>query len=443
MRLLLLFAVSFRLGAVSLLNSPTVDPSQFRVTQFASAQSYPTSMIQAADGSLLALVSPGFNNAQVVRYTDTNLDGISDGPPTVLYSNAQAGPATQIRQAGKFLYIGEFGANSITALTPGATPADPLAAAGSLQFQYAGNYLHPTIGMAVRPTPGTPGSVDLVFNVGSQYNNQTSTSPVTIRGWGLGATQLQGDSLYMVTIDESGATPVASNLRTVATGIRNVYGMGFHPVTGDFYFADNAIDEANVTTTSEPVQADELNRIPAAVLGVTPLNFGYPNCYPQYRTNTLIETSPGACTGVTQSLINFQPVPNTPSGFRTEGPTELAFAPANFPVAYRNGLFVGFSGGQGPGGINNQNGLVFVNSTQSLLLHFIESGTLPSSSVLGVYATADSLFVADFGGGSIYEITALGDIPEPATWILGLPALAVVSRRRIGESFRRVLHSNS
>lgn len=427
----LLFVMPGILFGVSILNVPIVDETQFRVTQFASGQALPNSVIQAPDGSLLGVLSPGFGTSQVVRYVDSNLDGVADGAPTILYSNANGGAGTQIRQAGKFYYLGEFGTTSITALAPGATPSDALVASGSLQFQYPNGHLHPTIGMAVRPTPGMPGSVDLVFNVGSQFNDQSSVSPVVIQGWGLSATPLGGDSLYMVTIDETGTSPVASNLRTVATGIRNVYGMGFHPVTGDLYIADNAIDEGNVTQTSEPPMADELNRIPAAMVGVTTVNLGYPNCYPQYRTNTLVETSVGACAGVTQSLINFQPVPNVPVGFRTEGPTELAFAPALFPAAYQGGVFVGFSGGAGPGGGNNQNGLAFVNSTASSLLHFIESGTL-SSNVLGVYATSNSLFVADWYGGSIYQITATADLPEPGTLALGVlgGGLLWVARRR-------------
>jgi glucose/arabinose dehydrogenase len=401
------------LGASSILNTPTIDATQFRVTQFASGQALPSSILRASDGSLLALLSPGFSGAQLVRYVDANMDGIADGAPTVLYSNPGAGAMTNLRQADKLYYAGEFGSSSIRALSPGTDPGDAVTSVGALQFSYPDGHLHPSQGIAVRKTPGVEGSVDLVFNVGSQYNNQLSTSPVTISGMGLAATELAGDSLYMITIDETGAIPMASNLRQVATGIRNVYGMAFHPVTGDLYFADNAIDEDPVTNLSEPMMADELNRIPVAALGNTVLRFGYPTCYPQYRTGTMIELTPGGCTDVTQSLINFQPVPNDLSGFRSEGPTEIAFAPAMFPAIYQGGLFVGFSGGTGPDGTNNQNPLVFVNSFYSALAHFIESGTI--GNILGVYSTNDSLYLADWGGGSIYQITAINEVPEPGT----------------------------
>jgi hypothetical protein len=422
--------------SASILNPLAVDESKFRVTTFASNQPFVTSVLQAKDKSILALVSPGYNGSQVVRFTDNNADGLADAAPVVLYSNNVNGPATHLRQAGDLLFMGEFGASRISALRPGATPADPLTQIGSLDFQFVGGHAHPTMGFAVRPTPGTPGSVDLIFNVGSQFNDQNSTAPVVISGFGLAPTNLQGDSLYMITINEAGPAPVASNLRTVATGIRNVYGMAFHPTTGDLYFADNAIDESNPTQTSEPVQADELNRIAAADIGVVAPFFGYPNCYPAYRTGVLIETVPGtSCSGVTQSLLNYQPVNNQ----RSEGPTEIAFAPSAFPSEYAGGIFTGFSGGQGPGGVNNQNALVFSNASFSQLLHFVESATPGVGSVLGVHSTQDSLFLANFGGGQIYQITAIDGVPEPGSLILsllGLSLLGLTHARRSSGSGR-------
>jgi glucose/arabinose dehydrogenase len=420
--------------ASNILNTPTVDSSLFRVTQFASGQPVPNSVIRAKDGSLLAVQSPGFSEAQVVRYVDANGDGVADGAPTVLYSNQDAGPGTQIRSADQLYYVGEFGTKSITALSPGANAGDPLTAVGSLQFQYPDGHGHPTPGIAVRKTPGTPGSVDLVFNVGSEFNGALSSNSVIVSGMGLAAVELQGDSLYMITINEASGSPTASNLRQVATGIRNVYGMAFHPVTGDLYFADNAIDENNRTNFTEPPQADELNRILAGKLGTEVLRFGYPNCYPQYRTNLLIETGVGDCDGVTTSLINFQPVPNGASGARSEGPAEIAFAPSLFPGYYKGGLFVGFSGDIGPQGTNDQNPLVFVNSTNSALQHFIASGTI--GNILGVYSTDDSLFVADWFGGSIYQIQAIEQVPEPGTIFVGVFGVALAAWARFDKRRR-------
>lgn len=416
--------------SASILNTPIVDGSQFRVTTFASGLPFVTGVTQAKDKSILALVSPGYGSVEIRRFLDANADGVADGPGTVLYSNAVGGLGTQIRQTENFIYIGRVGDSAITVLRPGANPGDPLTFVGEFRFEYPVGHEHPTMGMALRPTPGSPGSVDLVFNVGSQFNNQTSIDPVTVSGLGMAPTALQGDSLWMVRINETGLQPVASNLRQVATGIRNVYGMTFHPISGDLYFADNAIDESAVNANSQPVQADELNRIAAADVGVAVPFFGYPNCYPAYGTNVLVETVPGSsCGGVTQSLINFQPV----NGYRSEGPTEIAFAPSAFPAAYAGGVFAGFAGGSGPGGVNNQNAVVFANSSFSQLLHFVESGTPGVGRVLGVSSTQDSLFLSNFGDGQIYQIAAISSIPEPGSLIfavLGLGCFGLIQRRR-------------
>ncbi|MDZ4800626.1 MAG: hypothetical protein SGI92_20910 [Bryobacteraceae bacterium] len=410
-------------------NPTAADPSLFRTTVFATGIPGSNSVVLLSDGSILANTSPQFSNGAIVRYTDTNQDGLSDGAGTVLYSSA-SGPLTQLREAGGHFYVGEFGANRITILAAGASASDPLTAVGSLQFSYPAGWAHPTVGMAVRETPGSPGSYNLVFNVGSQFNSQASTSAVTISGLGLGPIQVNGDSLYMITIDQTGATPTASSLRTVATGIRNVYGMAFHPTTGDLYFADNAIDEDPLGVGTEPPQADELNRILFGDVGSAVYNFGFPNCYIEYRTGSEI----GPCVGVTQPLAVFQPVPNTPDGFRTEGPTEIAFAPPGFPISLTSGLFIGFSGANGVGPANDQNGLVFYNFSDGSYVHFIESGTAGVGNLLGVYTTQDSLFVSDWGSGDLYLITSA--VPEPATLGVGAGTLLVMLglgvRRRFG-----------
>lgn len=413
--LLLLACLTSAIAAVTL-NSTAVDPSLFRVTTFISGLPLSNSIVMAADGSFLVAYSPGYSNATISRFTDNNHDGIADDTGTVVYSST-AGPLTQLREGGKYYFAGEFGSNTIRVLEPGATPGDTMTAVGGLEFSYPGGWLHPTIGMALRPTPGSAGSYDLVFNIGSQFNAQLSTNKVTVSGLGMTPVELDGDSLYMVTIDQTGASPVASNLRQVATGIRNVYGMGFHPVTGDFYFTDNAIDEEDLSALSTPPQAEELNWIAAALVGNTVPNFGYPTCYTAYQTGAQVGSA-GACSGVQQPLAVFQPIPNPPAGGRSEGPTEIAFAPAAFPAGWNNGIFSGFSGKNGVGPVNDENAIAFYNFTNSQVSHFIESALPGVGNLLGVYSTNNSLFIADWGG-SIYQISA-EPVPEPAT----LPLLA-------------------
>src|SRR5205809_5992350 len=70
---------------------PGVNPTDFRITPFASGLDFPLGMAKLSDGSLLVGVSQGANffnsTGKIVRFTDTNQDGIADGPGTVVYSN--------------------------------------------------------------------------------------------------------------------------------------------------------------------------------------------------------------------------------------------------------------------------------------------------------------------------------------------------------------------
>ncbi|MFN7935796.1 MAG: hypothetical protein U0R19_20875 [Bryobacteraceae bacterium] len=428
LRLTLLQFVSAAAFAGITLNPTAVDPGLFRVTTFASGLPLANSVAMAADGSLYVNSSPGYVSGQILHFTDSNLDGVADGPGTIVYQSG-GGPFTQLREAGKYYAVGEFGAKSITLLEPGATPSDGMTSVGALQFSYPADWYHPSIGMAVRPTPGSPGSYDLVFNIGASTNATHSSSRVTVSGLGLAPVDLEGEALYMVTIDESGPAPVASNLRTVATGIRNVYGMGFDPVTGDLYFADNAIDEnEGVTTeTSTPPQADELNRIAAAAVGVTAPNFGYPTCYIEYQTGNTV----GDCTGIAMPVAVFQPIPNPPAGGRSEGPTEIAFAPSGFPAGWNNGIFTGFSGKPGVGPGNDENAIAFYNFTGGGVSHFVESGLPGVGNLLGLLATTNSLYIADWGAGSIYQIS-VEEVPEPqyTLFLSVLCAMAMWRRQR-------------
>jgi hypothetical protein len=407
-----------------MLNSSAVNTSLFTVSSFLSNATDPLATVALADGSIAVGESTG-----IFRYTDVNHNGVADGAGSLLY--AVSGVVhTGLAQAGSFYVDAETSGNtpSIQFLKAGATPADPLAAAGSLQFGFAPNWEHDQMGIAVRPTPGTPGSYDVVFNVGSEYDHQTSTDPVSISGLIKGT--VSGDSLYAVTVDLSGATPVASNLRQIASGIRNVIGMGFQPGTGDFYFADNAIDGPGADG-DEPPQAEEINRILAADFGVgAPPDFGYPNCYIQYRTGAQIGS------GCVQPFFAIQPIPNgTPLGSESEGVTQIAFAPANFPAGFNNGIFLGFSGkGDITGPANEENAVGYYDFTTGTYVHFSENSQTGVYQPAGMMTTADALYITDLHG-DVYEVTASAPEPMPAVAIAA--ALLALTVMRAREKRRR------
>src|SRR5256885_136918 len=63
---------------------PGVNSNDFRVTVFAAGLTNPLAMARLADDSLLVTLSEAANfftaSGRLLRFTDTNLDGVADGP---------------------------------------------------------------------------------------------------------------------------------------------------------------------------------------------------------------------------------------------------------------------------------------------------------------------------------------------------------------------------
>src|SRR6266496_4021556 len=91
-----------------LASDPRIDPSQFRVTTFASGLPYTTAMQRLSDGSMLVAVNDPTggkyyaSTGKLLRLTDTNNDGVADDAGTYL-NTGLAGAIVQMRQAGDLL----------------------------------------------------------------------------------------------------------------------------------------------------------------------------------------------------------------------------------------------------------------------------------------------------------------------------------------------------
>jgi hypothetical protein len=386
--------------ACVLAGAVTLTPgAPFHLTTFTSGLEYPDQMILLADGSLAIATGPnGGTTGAVLRFTDSNGDGVADGPGTAIYQTA-TGPLTGFQPIGKYFVLGNYGGHTITLLAPGATPDAQLTPAGTLQFSYPQPYEHDTIGIAIRPARRASGSFDLVFNIGSATNNQPTTVKVQLSGM-ISAT-LDGDSLYAVSIDENGTAPVAYNLRKVASGIRNVAGMQFDSL-GNLWFADNAMDNPQSGNGDEPPQADELNFIAAHNLGSKVPDFGFPTCYIQYRTGIRIGT------GCVQPVIAFQPLPNgTSLGSESEGPAGMALAPPGFPAGFNRGIFIGFFGKWVNGTGNEENAVVYCEPLTGRYSHFVENNQPDVGHLDGLLATGNALYMSDFGTGNVYRVVPI------------------------------------
>lgn len=431
---LLLFVAALAPSQPFSVQGPGVNPGDFRVTTFASGLNNPLSMQKLSDGSLVVTTSPG----QVLRFVDANNDGVADGPGQVVASGLPFLP-TALRIAGDLALVHSSG-NDLNVYRLGATPSDPFALIGTVDFDYTNRPgEHVSHALGVSPTPGQPGKYDVYTNLGAAANfaatplNQT----VTLNGMGFNNATMMSDSVNMLRLDNTGATPIFESVTQIANGVRNPAGFIVDPVTGDLYFSENGIDTPG--NRGEAFSTDELNFLAAADIGGAVESYGFPNRYVEYRTGNTIDDGMGPA-GMIDPLVDFLPLPDPATGAESEGPNEIAFAPELFPDVVNNGIFVGFHGENGQvGAANGENPLVYVDLDTMEYFHFISNTTPGIGHLDGLLSTADSLFLADLQGGTsgaIYQITAFTAIPEPSSLLLaglgfaGLAAMRQRSRRR-------------
>jgi glucose/arabinose dehydrogenase len=404
----------------NLASHPSIDPSKFRITTFASGLQFTTGVQRLSDGSMLVAISEPnaggsfyASTGKLLRLTDNNLDGVADDAGTYL-NTGLPGSIVQMRMAGDILIVNSADpvVSKISFLRKGPTPSSPFTNLGSLNLDFpdAGAHQHDTYALAVVPNL-VPNQYQVLFNVGSRLNGANNTTQVPASG--LLTASLNPESIYRMTMTDTGSGVSLSGLQQLASGLRNAAGIAFHPQTGDLWFQDNGIDGAS----NEPTSADEMNKISAGDLGASIPNFGFASNYTAYRTGAIVG---GA--GV-QPIHTFQPIPQ-PNGSESEGAAEIAFAPANFPAGLTNGFFVGFHGKFADAGlVNEENPLRFYDVATNTSFEFI-----PNSANVGhlnnIFATNDSLFISDFNtlgpvfstapSGAIYQITAFPGAPGDA-----------------------------
>jgi len=360
-----------------------------------------------ATGSPSAGTSFYSGNGQLLRFVDANSDGVADGPGQVLATIAP-GNTTAVQKIGDLFFI--LSNNDvhpqIFVKRAGATPSHPLSNVGSIDFTFQSGWWHTVHAMAARPTPGDPTKNDLFFNVGSSANYPQTPAGITVSAGGLIAATLNPDSLYKVTVQDTGSSVNFTNVTQLASGLRNAAGIAVQSGTGDLYFQDNGID--GLVDGNEPLSADELNRITAANIGASIPNFGYSGGYVTYRTGTVVG-------GGVQPIVAYQPHPNPNTGSESEGMAQIAFTPKSFPPALKNGLFSGFHGKFVLGGTaNEENPVVFTDLATGQYFDFISNAEANIAHPDGLLATNNSLFVSDMGNfvtsahdGAIYQILSL------------------------------------
>jgi hypothetical protein len=445
---------------------------QLKSTVFATGLSFPSSMQSYAGGILVGTTSGGpiFSTAtsgHLLLLTDTNNDGAADQQVDLTPAGGLPGGVTSVRQAGSLIFVMSTSAPTgpvISVLQQGATQTSPFVSVGSVSLAYSdANWEHTSYALATRPTPGQPGSTDLFFGLGSRADVTSDAgnfgvyhAMITTNGGatGLSNVTLLPESIYKATVSATGPGASFSAPVQVAAGLRNAAGIAIQPGSGDLYFEDNGMD-GSASNGHPPdkfgnaaYSLDTLHKITRADIGV---NVPGTNFASDFYENT--PPTP-AVHGSPDSIAHFAPFGPFDAGDlnaspnESEGANEIAFAPASFPSALSNGIFIGFHGELDSAGApdpatgagNDENPVVFYDLGTGTYWHFIGTAEPNVGHLDGLLATSDTLYLSDlaaggiggpdFNTGTIYAITA---VPEPA--IVSLLLLPSLLLRR--SSFRR------
>ena len=410
-RLLLTLAVTLWLPTVAhgqpVLGTNPAIPSNLQITTFATGLSLPYGLYRLPDGSILTATSNGFTPA-IRRFTHTG--GIADAPTTVFTGGLgiASGVATGLTGVGNIVALatGSGDASQITIFQAGA--GGVLTSIGQMNFDFPASFWwHDSHTIAMRAVPGQPNSYELVFNIGSEFNDLPSVNTVSVSG--IVSATLNPNSIYRLAFDFSGATVTPGAMTQLASGLRNAFALGYN-AAGDVYFGENGIDLGGTNT---PVSTDYFGIIAAGASGV--LDFGFPNTYYDPVDGHMI--GPGAL--VTAPFVKFLPV----GGMATQGVGGLAIAPSGFPVGLNNGAFFGFYGKHTDGANNNLGGVLFADAISGQYFSVIANSQSAINHPLSFLATNDELYIADFGGegaldGTIFRVSLSTSVPEPSTLLL-------------------------
>ncbi|GIW04299.1 MAG: hypothetical protein KatS3mg059_0919 [Thermomicrobiales bacterium] len=370
--------------------SDLVDPAAFQVTVFADRLFFPMGLAPLPGDALLAGVSiPAggsffASTGALIRLVDRDRDGIADGPGVPL-AEGIGGTIVAIARSGRLVFVtsAAIDQEQIMVFRRGRSWAEPLTFAGAITFAFPG-FLHRTYGLAARPVPGQPNRHEVIFNIGAAGNDAGGG---VAQASGLVEAELPDSSLYRVIIADTGTELRASELEQIATGLRNASAIVFTP-SGDLLFLDNGIDTPGNELVA--LSADELNRIPAAEIGGTVEDFGFPHAYIDYRSGV------PAGEGGRPPEIAFVPV----RGSESEGASSLALAPPGFPKGLSSGVFVGFHGQWDLTGLaNEENPVVYADPAQHTIVPFVANDDPIAGHIDSLVSTDTTLYLADLCGG--------------------------------------------
>lgn len=176
--------------------------------------------------------------------------------------------------------------------------------------------------------------------------------------------------------------PDGNDLRIVATGLRNAYGLAFQPGTRKLYASVNGRDDLDRPGNPEP--AELLVRVEPGD------RFGWPDCWPSARELRLL----GSCRGVRRPVAYLEPH-SSADGF-------AFYTGRSFPAVYRGDVFLAEWGTYKPSRFGKR-----VDRVAGSKVSVFASGFRHPLAV--AVDARGGLLVADWGAGAIYRIQARGE----------------------------------
>jgi glucose/arabinose dehydrogenase len=202
------------------------------------------------------------------------------------------------------------------------------------------------------------------------------------------------------TILRSTLAGQAAGMRTtVARGLRNTIGFGWHPVTQAWWGMDQGSD-----WRGNNLPPEELNAIMAGK------NYGWPYCYGERVVDPIIQDPPGqtkaAYCATTEPPVLLNQAHQSPIGF-------AFYTGTAFPERYRNGAFVAFHGSwnRKPATGYRVAFVPFVNGQPQGIEDFVDGflsddGTWTFGRPAGVTVADDgSLLFSDDTNGVVYRVS--------------------------------------
>jgi glucose/arabinose dehydrogenase len=178
--------------------------------------------------------------------------------------------------------------------------------------------------------------------------------------------------------------PDGRDLRVVARGMRNPFGLAVDPATGRLYASINERDRLGQNEPAETVVEVRQGR-----------RFGWPECWPSYRRKRLM----GSCRGVTRPLAYLEP--------HASADGLAVYRGRSFPARYRGNLFVAEWGEYLQRRHGRKVSRVALRAGRAAAVSTFATGFEHPIAV--VVDPLGALLVADYGRGVVFRIQARGN----------------------------------